>query len=102
MLRELRIKEAPRDVLQTVAGLELVELDSSERCCGFGGTFSGRYPDVSVAMADTKIDDMVAAKIDMLVSSDPGCLMQLAGRMSRQGTPVRAVHLATVMAEALA
>ena len=102
MLRELRIKEAPREVLQTVAGLELVELDSSERCCGFGGTFSGRYPDVSVAMADTKIDDLVAAKIDVLVSSDPGCLMQLAGRMSRQGTPVRAVHLATLMAEALA
>lgn len=102
MLRELRIKEAPRDVLRTIAGLELVELDSSERCCGFGGTFSGRYPDVSVAMADAKIDDLEAAKIDVLVSSDPGCLMQLAGRMSRQGTPVRAVHLATLLAEALA
>jgi len=102
MLRELRIKEAPRDVLRTIAGLELVELESSERCCGFGGTFSGRYPDVSVAMADAKIDDMETAKIDVLVSSDPGCLLQLAGRMSRQGTPVRAVHLATLLAEALA
>ena len=102
MLRELRIKEAPRDVLRTIAGLELVELEASERCCGFGGTFSGRYPDVSVAMADAKIDDMEVARIDVLVSSDPGCLLQLAGRMSRQGTPVRAVHLATLVAEALA
>ena len=102
MLRELRIKEAPRQVLATIAGVELIELASSERCCGFGGTFSGRYPEVSVAMADAKIDDLEFAKIDVLVSSDPGCLMQLAGRMSRQETPVRAVHLATLLCEALA
>ena len=102
MLRELRIKEAPRDVLRAINGIELIELPSAERCCGFGGTFSGRYPEVSVAMADSKIQDMVDARIDLLVSADPGCLLQLGGRMSREGSPVRTLHLATVLAEALA
>ena len=102
MLRELRIQSAPRDVLRAIAGIELVELSSGERCCGFGGTFSTRYPEVSVAMADSKLDDAVATGIDLLVSADPGCLLQLGGRLSREGRPVRAVHLATVLAEALA
>lgn len=101
MLRELRIQEAPRAVLGTIADLELVPLDSGERCCGFGGTFSARYPDVSVAMADTKIDDAEEAAVDLVVSADPGCLMQLDGRMSRRGSPVRAIHIASLLVEAL-
>ncbi len=102
MLRELRIKQAPRDVIAAIAGAELVELPSAERCCGFGGTFSARYPDVSVAMADSKLQDVGESGIDVLVSADPGCLMQLGGRLSRTGSPVRAVHLATLVREALA
>lgn len=102
MLRELRIHDAPRAVLQCVAGLELVELEGADRCCGFGGTFSTRYPEVSVAMADSKIEGMTAAQIDVLVSADPGCLLQLGGRLSRLDAPVRAVHLASLLAEALA
>ncbi len=102
MLRELKIKDAPRTVLGAIAGIELIELGSAERCCGFGGTFSGRYPDVSVAMADSKIVDINDAGIDLLVSADPGCLLQLAGRLSRTGSPVRAVHIASVLREALA
>jgi L-lactate dehydrogenase complex protein LldE len=101
MLRELRIQEAPRTVLGTVAGLELIPLASGDRCCGFGGTFSGRYPDVSVAMADTKIDDAEAAVVDLVVSADPGCLLQLDGRMSRRDSSVRAVHIASLLREAL-
>jgi L-lactate dehydrogenase complex protein LldE len=101
MLRELRIKQAPRDVLGAIAGLELVELPGAERCCGFGGTFSGRYPEVSVAMADAKLQDVTEAGIDLLVSADPGCLLQLGGRLSRLGSPVRTLHLASVLREAL-
>lgn len=102
MLRELRIREEPRAVLATIEGVELVELAGGERCCGFGGTFSVRYPEVSVAMADAKLQELEPAGIDLLVSADPGCLMQLGGRLSREGSPVRAVHLATVLAEAIA
>lgn len=101
MLRELRIKQAPRDVLGAIVGLELVELPGAERCCGFGGTFSGRYPEVSVAMADAKLQDVAEAGIDLLVSADPGCLLQLGGRLSRLGSPVRTLHLASVLREAL-
>ena len=81
---------------------ELVELPGGERCCGFGGTFAVRYPEVSVAMADSKLQELMPADVDLLVSADPGCLMQLGGRLSREGSPVRAVHLATVLAEAIA
>jgi L-lactate dehydrogenase complex protein LldE len=101
MLRELRIHDAPRAVLGAVEGLELVPLASSDRCCGFGGTFSGRYPDVSVAMADTKLDDAETEGVDLLVSADPGCLMQLGGRSSRRGSPVRMVHVASLLREAM-
>jgi hypothetical protein len=72
-----------------------------DRCCGFGGTFSGRYPDVSVAMADTKLDDAETEGVDLLVSADPGCLMQLGGRSSRRGSPVRMVHVASLLREAM-
>jgi len=100
-LRELRIKDAPRRLLAAVEGLELIEMASSERCCGFGGTFSVRYPDVSVAMADSKLADIDGAGVDALVSGDGGCLLHLSGRMSRTGSKVRALHLASLLAEAL-
>jgi L-lactate dehydrogenase complex protein LldE len=100
-LRELRVKEAPRTLLQAVEGLEFVDLASADRCCGFGGTFSVRYPDVSVAMADSKLADVAAANVDALVSVDGGCLLHLGGRLSRTGSAVRTMHLATLLAEAL-
>jgi L-lactate dehydrogenase complex protein LldE len=102
MLRELRLAAEPRAVLATVAGLELVPLPSADRCCGFGGTFSVRLPDVSVAMADTKLVEAEQAGVDALVTADPGCLLQLGGRLGRTGSRVRPLHLATLLAEALA
>ncbi len=100
MLRELGLRGEPRAVLAAVRGLELVVLESADRCCGFGGTFSIRYPDVSVAMADTKLDDARAHAVDVIVSADPGCLMQLGGRAARTGAGPRVVHLATLLYEA--
>jgi L-lactate dehydrogenase complex protein LldE len=94
MLRELRIAAAPRRLLQR-SGAEVRDLARPDLCCGFGGTFSTRQPEVSVAMADDKLAD--AAGVVALVTADPGCLMQLSGRAARTGGP-RVLHLATALA----
>lgn len=100
MLRELRLRDQPRALL--AAACDLHELPRSDRCCGFGGTFSVRYPDVSTAMADDKLATAAAAGAETVASADPGCVMQIEGRAARTGAGVRVVHLATVLAEALA
>jgi L-lactate dehydrogenase complex protein LldE len=94
MLRELRIADAPRRLLQR-SGAEVRDLSRPDLCCGFGGTFSTRQPEVSVAMADDKLAG--AAGVVALVTADPGCLMQLSGRAARTGGP-RVLHLATALA----
>jgi L-lactate dehydrogenase complex protein LldE len=94
MLRELRIADAPRRLLQR-SGAEVHDLPRPDLCCGFGGTFSTRQPEVSVAMADDKLAG--AARVVALVTADPGCLMQLSGRAARTGGP-RVLHLATALA----
>jgi L-lactate dehydrogenase complex protein LldE len=94
MLRELRIADAPRSLLER-SGAEVVPLPRPDLCCGFGGTFSVRQPEVSVAMADDKLAGAVDA--DALVTADPGCLMHLRGRAARVGGPP-VVHLATALA----
>jgi len=97
-LRELHIKAAPRRLLSNVRGLRLVEMDAAEECCGFGGTFSVKYPNVSGAMARTKIDSIVRTGADTVVSIDSSCLMQLQGALSRAGSKIRTMHLADVLA----
>jgi L-lactate dehydrogenase complex protein LldE len=99
MLRELRLHDPPRRLLAAVA--ELRELPRADRCCGFGGAFSVRYPDVATAMADDKLATARAVGAATIVSADPGCIMHIEGRASRTGDPVRVVHLATLLAEAL-
>jgi len=94
MLRELRIADPPRRLLQR-SGAELVPLPRPDLCCGFGGTFSVRQPEVSVAMADDKLAG--AAGLDALVTADPGCLMHLRGRAERTGARVPVVHLASAL-----
>ena len=97
-LRELGLKSEPRRLLSHVRGVELVELANAEACCGFGGTFSVKYPEVSVAIVDHKVDAIEQAGIDAVVSADASCLMQIGGRLSRRGSTVRALHLAEVLA----
>jgi L-lactate dehydrogenase complex protein LldE len=94
MLRELEIADAPRTLLER-SGARLVPLPRPDLCCGFGGTFSVRQPEVSVAMADDKLAG--ARPAEALVTADPGCLMHLRGRAERAGGP-RVVHLATALA----
>jgi L-lactate dehydrogenase complex protein LldE len=98
MLRELGIADAPRRLLER-SGAELVPLPRPDLCCGFGGTFSVRQPEVSLAMADDKLGG--AAGADALVTADPGCLMHLRGRSGRT-TELPVVHLATALARGVA
>src|SRR5580765_7230692 len=93
MLRELNISAQPRKLLGG-SGAELVPFARPDLCCGFGGTFSVRQPEVSLAMADDKLAGAEGAPI---VTADPGCLMHLRGRAERVGSPVRVVHLATAL-----
>jgi len=97
-LRELKIREGPRRLLANVRGLELREMDASTECCGFGGTFSVKFPGVSGAMARTKIDSIMRTGAATVVSVDSSCLMQLQGAIDRAGLPIRTMHLAEVLA----
>lgn len=97
-LRELGVKGEPRRLLARVRGMEFVELANAESCCGFGGTFSVKYPELSVAIVDHKVDAIEQAGIDAVVSADASCLMQIGGRLSRRGSAVRAMHLAEILA----
>ena len=96
-LRELRIKDAPRRLLGAVRGLELVECDEAESCCGFGGLFSVKFPMISTAMAEVKGGSLDRTGCDYIVSSDPSCQLQLDGWLSRNGRKGRTIHLAEVL-----
>ncbi|MCB1519236.1 MAG: (Fe-S)-binding protein [Hyphomicrobiaceae bacterium] len=97
-LRELGIKDQPRQLLTSINGLELVEMADSEICCGFGGTFSVKFPDISNAMVEKKTDNIAATEPLLVLAGDLGCLMNMAGKLSRQGRPIAARHVAEVLA----
>src|SRR5262245_52695298 len=97
-LRELGIKSGPRRLLSHVRGLELREMQPAEECCGFGGTFSVKFAELSGAMAQSKIESIARTGADTVVSLDPSCLMQIQGALSRAGSGVRTMHLAEVLA----
>ena len=97
-LRELGIRDQPRALLQTVEGLSLVELPRAETCCGFGGTFSVKYPDVSVQIVAEKTGHVATTGAGTLLAGDLGCLLNLAGRLSREGSTVKVRHVAEVLA----
>ena len=97
-LRELGLKAQPRMLLAGVAGLELREMTDPEVCCGFGGTFCVKYPEISTRMVQDKVRDIAATGADTLLAGDMGCLLNMAGRLSREGSPVRVRHVAEVLA----
>ena len=97
--RELGVRDEPRQLLAAVRDLELVELPGAADCCGFGGTFAVKMASISEAMAASKAASVVATGADLLVGSDMGCLMQIGGLLSRDGRPVRTLHLAELLAE---
>jgi L-lactate dehydrogenase complex protein LldE len=97
-LRELGVKDQPRRLLRSVAGLKLREMKSPEVCCGFGGTFCVKYPEISNAMVSEKSADIAATGADTLLAGDLGCLMNMAGKLQREGSAVRVRHVAEVLA----
>ncbi len=98
-LRELGVKEQPRRLLASVEGLALREMKTPEVCCGFGGTFCVKYPEISNAMVGEKSADVAASGADTLLAGDLGCLMNMAGKMQREGRAIRVRHVAEVLAD---
>ena len=99
MSRWLGVTEPPLRLLQAVRDLELLPLTHPELCCGFGGTFAVKSPELSVAMADDKLADAEDTGAEILVSADPSCLLHLAGRAQRRRLPLRTMHIAELLAE---
>ncbi|HEY4126135.1 MAG TPA: (Fe-S)-binding protein [Rhizomicrobium sp.] len=97
-LREMGVRAEPRALLSSVEGLETRELTDPEICCGFGGLFSVKYPDISERMADDKLADAMATGASMLVGGDLGCLLHLAGRARRKGLALEVRHVAEILA----
>lgn len=98
LLRGLGESRSPRTLLRNIPGVELVELPGSDECCGFGGSFSVRLPEVSTAILDKKLGNVEATGAGCLVACDAGCLMQMGGGLSRRASPVRPLHLAQILA----
>ena len=95
--RELGVLREPRELLRNVEGLDLLDWEHEELCCGFGGTFAVKMPEVSTAMADEKVKALDRSGADTLISSDSSCLMHLGGRLRRTNRDVRVLHLAQVL-----
>ena len=95
--RELGIKDQPRKLMAAVEGLTLVEMEEAETCCGFGGTFSAKFPMISTAMGDGKIASALETGAEYIVSNDSSCLMHQQGLIDRQGKNLKTIHLAEVL-----
>jgi L-lactate dehydrogenase complex protein LldE len=97
-LRELKIKQQPRQLLQSVKGLTLNELKAAEVCCGFGGTFCVKYPDISNKIVSDKVNDIKSTGANTVLAADLGCLMNIAGKLQREGCNIKAYHIAEILA----
>jgi L-lactate dehydrogenase complex protein LldE len=97
MTRLLGVREAPMRLLKNVKGLEFEELPGKEQCCGFGGTFSVKMAQISEQMVDEKVGHIEETEAEILIGADAGCLMNIGGRIGRQGKPIRVMHIAEVL-----
>jgi len=97
-LRELKIQHQPRSLLQAVNNLSLTEMQGTEECCGFGGTFCVKYDELSTVMVDNKVDSIAETGAEVLLAADMGCLMNIAGRLKRRNMAVNVYHIAEVLA----
>ncbi len=97
-LRECRIKDEPRKLLANVKGLQILEMNDVETCCGFGGSFAVKFETISIAMADQKVNNALQTGADYIISTDLSCLMHLDGYIRHKGQPIRTMHIADVLA----
>jgi len=97
-LRELRNQRPPRELMKGIKGLELLEMEAAETCCGFGGTFSAKFPMISTAMGEVKCSSALDTRAEYIVSNDSSCLMHLQGLIDRQNLRLKTIHLAEILA----
>jgi len=101
LTRELEVREEPLLLLQSIDGAEFVHLPHADRCCGFGGIFMAKLPEVSMALADEKLDTILSTGADTVTGGDHGCLMNIGDAIKRRGSAVQVKHIAAVLAEGL-
>jgi len=101
LLRELNVSSEPGRLLRAVKGIEIVELERSDSCCGFGGLFSMKYPHISGGILEDKIDSIEKSGADLVVAGDVGCLMHIGGGLSRQARATRTMHIAELLAKGI-
>jgi L-lactate dehydrogenase complex protein LldE len=94
LLRELGVSRPPRQLIKAVGGVDFVEMKDADGCCGFGGTFAVKYPEISAAIAVEKIQNIENSEAETVIACDASCLMQIAGVLNRKGSAVRSMHLA--------
>ncbi len=99
-LRELGIRDEPRQLLSSIQQLQLIEAPHADRCCGFGGTFSVKFPELSTAILETKVAGIRQTQAEFVVSTDSSCLMHIAGYLKKQGHPIKTRHLVEVLWQA--
>jgi L-lactate dehydrogenase complex protein LldE len=101
LLHELKVEEAPRQLIRNVRGVEFVELNDFQTCCGFGGTFAVKFPEISAAMGVDKAAAIEHTGADVIVANDSSCLMQIAGTLSRRQSAIRPMHIAELLAHGI-
>ena len=97
LLRSIGVREQPRKLLHNVSGLDFIEMQDSDYCCGFGGSFSVKYSDISNAMVTDKVKNIMDTGADVVVGCDMGCLMNIQGKLSRMGSDIKVMHLAQIL-----
>ena len=100
-LREYKLNNEPRQLLENVKGLQLVEMKNTHECCGFGGTFSIKFEPISTAMAEQKVRNALDTGAEYIISTDSSCLMQLDGYIKKQNLPIKVAHIVDVLASGL-
>ncbi len=99
LLRNLGVKDQPRKLIANVRGTRLIEMEHADKCCGFGGTFAVKFPDISTAILEEKIDHIIEAGVDAVVGCDISCLMNIQGMLSRKNSPIKILHIAQLLAK---
>ena len=98
LLRGIGVREQPRKLLQNITGTEFIEMNKSDCCCGFGGSFAIKYADISSAMVTEKVNNIITSGADTVVGCDMGCLMNIQGMLSRMGSNIKVMHIAQLLA----
>jgi L-lactate dehydrogenase complex protein LldE len=98
LMRGIGVKEQPRKLIRKIRGAEFVEMKDSDKCCGFGGAFSVKYPEISTAILEDKVKNIIDSNAEVVTGCDMGCLMNIQGMLSRKGLPVKTMHIAQLLA----